>query len=247
MILIQDFDVARGVDGKPVFGTAASQDSGHLGAEAAHWELPGFFLVVDFDTSHGQEGDTEGYADSDAGTGSESGFMLGYPADIDASGLDDFTYSVIIRVMAANDQDSGSGDDSIWATSGPMYDVDAGTGQEAVPVVQLSDSDAGSGSEQLAYIIEVFPYPPAWLFAEPGGAFQLTWYPVGRSERLAVAEIIDRMHDADSLSLVSDTDTGEGSEASLPTATIEQFAVAPAVTCLNASEAALVLLSEAAS
>jgi hypothetical protein len=241
---VKDFDVGRGVDGKPVFGVAASQDTGQ-GADTGYWEPFGTFFIVAYDIGHGQEGDTEPAIDSDAGTGFESASMAGFPADTDESFLSDYSYDIIITVMGVSDQDSGSGDDSIWFTDAPVYDVDAGNGLEVAPAVQLSDLDAGSGSEQLAYVLEIFPYPPSWLFSEPSGAFQLTWFPVGRSERLAVAEIIDRLHEADFIGFVSDTDVGGGSESSLPTATIEQFAVAPAVVCSNASEADLVLLSGA--
>lgn len=240
-------DHGYGMDGKPVVATRASADAGS-GTESAYWELPGFYLIVSSDTGHGQEGDTESAAGSDVGTGSESSFMAGFPADYDLSFLSDYSYDINITVLALGDQDSGSGDDSIWATSAPMSDIDSGTGSDAFSVtLPVADVDVGIGAEQLAYVLEIFPYPPAWLFSEPSGAFQLTWLPVGRSERRAVAEIIDRMNDADSLSLVSDTDAGGGLESSLPTATIEQFAVAPSVTCVNASEAELVLLSGASS
>jgi hypothetical protein len=233
--------------------TGAGFESGFLSAERIADYDTGFGLdsgyvftesIASSDTGHGQDGDTESAADTDTATGVEAGVMAGYfPADTDQGFLSDYTYSVSIPVMGVSSSDSGRGEGGHF-TSGPLADADSGIGVDFFGPPQVVVFDAGSGAEQLAYMIEVFPFPPAWLFAVPGGAYQLVWRPgtpeareLHRFESLSygqlaeVAEIIERMRDADSLSLVSDADAAGGAESSSPTATIVQYVVSTRVTC----------------
>lgn len=246
-------DSAWGLSGKPVYAHLVYADTG-LGAESAFWEPLGFFLVMSADFARGQEGDTESAVSADIGAGVDAGFILTPIVNSHDSGqLSEPFGSVLVTMAAVSDQDFGTGVDA-WLTHLTWADVDSGTGAES-QFLHVASAEAGAAGEGAAYIIEVFPYPPAWLFAM-GGAYQLVWRPgtpeervisqfgqLNRGQMAEVEDIIARLMNAEDMSTVSDSDSGGGKESNLPTVIFFQLVVAPAVSCAQAGEASLVLLS----
>jgi hypothetical protein len=185
------------------------------------------------DSGRGQEGDQEAYSDLDAATGVDSAFLIG-TADID-SGLGADGQSFVIILLLVADMDSGIGYDDVTA---PHTDTDASVGTESASLGLFIAADTGSGSEGIGPI-GIWPFPPPWLFAV-GGGFMLIWRPGTPearevrsfacldSETIRYAKLI---RDSADLLWPTDSDEGAGAEASLPTATIVQYAVGTLVTC----------------
>lgn len=184
------------------------------------------------DTGRGQEGDQEGHADLDVGAGVDSAFLIGLSGT--DSGLCADVQALFIAVQVVTDVDSGIGSDF---TAGPYTSADAGVGIESWSLLTAS-SDAGSGSEGLGPI-GIWPFPPPWLFAV-GGGYLLIWRPGTPEEREVRAfacldsetiRYTKMIRDSAELLWPTDSDEGAGSEASLPTATVMQYAVGALVTC----------------
>lgn len=242
----QDSDAGTGADAlKSLVASLRSADAG-TGTDAGAFLPAGSVPKADSDSGQGQENDRHAVADTDAGSGAEATpYVPGIVAhDDEATGTEG--QSVFIVFGVPSDSDSGSGAEA-WRTSGPKLDSDQATGDDEVAAFPpVRQSDAGSGTDAQSPIA-VFPFPLPWEFGpggglrlRPGGRVALVWHE-GQPDELVVREW-EQFHPSQaeyartiigslSVAMVAGSDAAQGGEASLPTATIHQYATAPAISC----------------
>lgn len=231
-------DTATGAEAQAATAFIAGQDAG-TGTDTGGGSFTSH-AVADSDAGRGQEGDQEPAAGTDAATGAEAGvvvLMLVSGADT-GSGTE--TGTVFQAIFTPASADSGTGSES-WFTAAAKTDADASTGADGQALLYApADQDVSTGTDELYYSIDVYPFPPPWLYQSPQGGYRLIWKPGTADERVVrefvrlepwVWEYEQTIRYSATLLNVGDVDAGAAAEANGPTATVYQYATAALAQC----------------
>lgn len=247
--LIDPLDAGSGLDSGIAGASTADSDTG-TGTSAESFHLGGIFLVYGTDSGHAQEGDQEPASDADSASGTEAESVV-YAIQAYDAGSGAGSSGLFAAVQHVGSLDSSAvADYGAVAGTGSVIRADSDTGTTAdtgVAGYLPSDDEAASGVENGTYEIEVFPFPPPWLFRVPGGGetrYRLVFRPGTPHERVvreysgelrfiipAMREMYEKIRFSDTLLDVSSSDSGTVTAVSKPTGTVHQYATQARVTC----------------